>query len=127
MKLSTLLQFSDLAVAKQLGLAYGNVKVKYSTSARLREYVSEFKNLSNSHGKVLFCQPCTSRNSIAEQQRSKVTQRFSESKHIAVVVGLQDRAHLCIFCYTLFFSTFQTCHCYIYAKHLCPQTCHFLK
>jgi hypothetical protein len=104
--LFTVLQFSDLAVAMYQGLAYKNVKVKSSTSSRFRWYVSESKDLFTSDGKVLFCQPC--RNSIAEQQRSQVREHLSESKHIAAVVGLQDRpggqSHICESSATLYSS-----------------------
>jgi hypothetical protein len=57
--------------------------VKSSDSSRLRQYVSDFKDVFASDGKVLFSLAC--RKSIVAQQRSQVTQHLSCSKHIAAI------------------------------------------
>jgi hypothetical protein len=52
-------------------------KVKSSDSSRLRQYISDLKDVFTSDGKVLFCQACGK--SIVAQQRSQVTQHLSGS------------------------------------------------
>jgi hypothetical protein len=59
-------------------------KVKSSDSSRLRQYVSDFKDVFTSDGKVLFCQACGK--SVVAQQLSQVTRHLSGSKHIAAIV-----------------------------------------
>jgi hypothetical protein len=64
-------------------------KVKSSDSSRLRQYVSDFKDVFTSGGKFLFCQACVK--SIVSQQRSQVTQHLSGSKHIAAIARLKQK------------------------------------
>jgi hypothetical protein len=63
-------------------------KVKSSACSCLHQYVSEFKDVFTSDGKVLFCQACCK--SVVIQQHSQVTQHLSGSQHIAAIVGLKD-------------------------------------
>jgi hypothetical protein len=64
-------------------------KVKYSASSRLRQYVSDFKDVFTSDGKVLLCQACGK--SVVAQRRSQVTQHLSRNKHTTAVARLKDR------------------------------------
>jgi hypothetical protein len=64
-------------------------KVKCSDSSRLRQYVSDFKDMFTSDGKVPFCQACGK--SIVAQQHSQVTQHLSGSKHIAAIARLKQK------------------------------------
>jgi hypothetical protein len=64
-------------------------KVKSSDSSRLRQYVSDFKDVFTSDGKVIFCQACGK--SVVAQQCSQVTQHLSGSKHIAAIVRLKQK------------------------------------
>jgi hypothetical protein len=50
-------------------------KAKSSDSSRLRQYVSDSKDVFTSDGKVLFCRACGK--FIVTQQRSQVTQHLS--------------------------------------------------
>jgi hypothetical protein len=86
-RLFIVLQFPNLTVVKQLRFVYKNQKRNSSSSSHFCHYVSEFKGVLTSDGKVLFCQACGQ--SIAMQQYSQVTQHTSASKHIAFVVGLK--------------------------------------
>jgi hypothetical protein len=63
-------------------------KVKSGDSSRLRQYVSDFKDVITSDGKVIFCQ---TRKPIVSQQRSHVTQRLSGSKHVAAIARLKQK------------------------------------
>jgi hypothetical protein len=58
-------------------------KVKSSDSSCLLQYVSDFKDVFTSDGKVLFSQACGK--SIVAQQHSQVTQHLCGSKHIATI------------------------------------------
>jgi hypothetical protein len=64
-------------------------EVKSSDSSRLHQYVSDFKDVFTSDGKVLFCQACGK--SIVAQQCSQVTQHLSGSKHIAATARLKQK------------------------------------
>jgi hypothetical protein len=64
-------------------------QVKSSDSSRLRQYVSDFKDVFTSDGKVLFCRACGK--FIVTQQRSHVTQHISGNKHIAAIVRLKQK------------------------------------
>jgi hypothetical protein len=63
--------------------------VKSSASCRLHQYISDFKDLFTSGGKVLFSQACGK--SVVPQQRSLVAQILTESKHVAAHVHLRAR------------------------------------
>jgi hypothetical protein len=47
-------------------------KAKSSESSHLRQYVSDFKDVFTSDGKVIFCQACEK--SVVIQHHSQVTQ-----------------------------------------------------
>jgi hypothetical protein len=64
-------------------------KVKSSDSSRLRQYVSDFKDVFTSDGKVLFRQAFGK--SIVAKQRSQVSQHISGSKHIAAIARLKQK------------------------------------
>jgi hypothetical protein len=66
-------------------------KLKSTKSFRLRQYVSDFKDVFTSDGKVLFCKACGK--SIVAQQRSQITQHSSGTKYIAATdrLKLKDR------------------------------------
>jgi hypothetical protein len=64
-------------------------KVKSSASSRLRQNVSEFKNVFTSDHKVIFSQ--ARRKSIAKQQRSQFAQHLNRNKNIASALGFKDR------------------------------------
>jgi hypothetical protein len=64
-------------------------KVKSSASSHFHQYVSDFKDVFTSDGKVLFCLACGK--SIVAQQHSQVTQHSSGNKHTVTVVHLKDR------------------------------------
>jgi hypothetical protein len=64
-------------------------KVKSSDSSRLHQYVSDFKDVFTSDGKVLLCQACGK--SVVAQQHSQVTQHLSGSKHIAAIAQLKQK------------------------------------
>jgi hypothetical protein len=76
-------------VAKRLRLVQRTGKVKSGDSSRLRQYVSNFKDVLTSDGKVLFCQACGK--STVSQQLSQVTQHLSGNTHIAVIVRLKQK------------------------------------
>jgi hypothetical protein len=61
-------------------------KVKSSDSSRLRQYVSDFKDVFT---KVLLCQACEK--SIFARQRSQVTQHLSGSKNFAAIARLNRK------------------------------------
>jgi hypothetical protein len=63
--------------------------VKSSYSSRSRLFVSDFKDVFTSDGKVLFYQACGK--SIVTQQRSQVTQHLNGSKHIAAIARLKQK------------------------------------
>jgi hypothetical protein len=63
-------------------------KVKSSASSCLHQYVSVFKDVCTSGGKVLFCQACGK--SVVAQQHSQITHYLRGSKHIAAIVCLED-------------------------------------
>jgi hypothetical protein len=120
-------------VAKRLRLVSRRGKEKSNDGSRLRKYVSDFKDVFTSDGSVIFCQPCGK--SAVAQQRSQVTQHLSGSKHVAAIVRLEqiDRpGRLSLIGESSATSSssgpfkFATLR-QICAKHLCQQTCHFLK
>jgi hypothetical protein len=84
-----------------------------------------------SDGKVSFCQ--VTGKSIVAQQCSQVTQQFSGSMHIEAVSSLKDwpcRLSLTGESFgTSSSSGSSPCNTFvdICAKHVCPQTYHFLK
>ena len=55
-------------------------KVKYTESARLQQYVKEFKGIFSSNGKILYC--CVCGKCIIVDQQSQVTQHLYGNKHI---------------------------------------------
>jgi hypothetical protein len=61
----------------------------YMNGKSLHQYVSEFKDVYISDGKVLFCQ--TIGKSVVAQHDSQVRLHLSRSKHIVVGFGLKDR------------------------------------
>jgi hypothetical protein len=63
--------------------------MKSNDSSRLRQLVSDFKDVFTSDGKVLFCLACGK--SIVAQQRSQVTRHLSGSKHIATIARLKQK------------------------------------
>jgi hypothetical protein len=106
-------------------------KVRSSASSHLHQYVSEFKDVFTSYGKVLFCQ--AHGKSIVAQQPSQLTQRFGGIKHIALTVSLKDGSYRqspidkssttssSLGPYKFFHF------CNRSVPSICPQTCHFLK
>jgi hypothetical protein len=81
------LQFSNLTVVKQMRFVYKNQKIKSSSSSHFCHYVSEFKGVLTSDGKILFCQACVQ--STVMQEYSQITQHLSASKHTVFLVGLK--------------------------------------
>jgi hypothetical protein len=68
-------------------------KVKSSDSSHLRQYISDFKDVFTSDGKVLLRQACGK--SVVAQQHSQVTQHLSGSKHIAAIAQLKQKDSPC--------------------------------
>ena len=64
-------------------------KVKNSNAVRLRQYVSEFKDVFTTDDKILFCKACGE--NIVSNQRSQVTQHVNGHKHIAAVNRLRNQ------------------------------------
>jgi hypothetical protein len=62
-------------------------KVKSCDSSHLCQYVSDFKDVFSSDGKVLFCQACGK--CIVTQQHSQVTKYLSGSNNIAAIAHCQ--------------------------------------
>jgi hypothetical protein len=78
-----------LNCSEAVEISLKNGEVKSTGSSRLRQYVSDFKDVFTSDGKVLFCQACGI--SVVAQQRSQVTQHLSGSKHAAATARLKQK------------------------------------
>ena len=59
-------------------------KVKNSNAVRLRQYVSEFKDVFTADDKIIFSKACGK--NIVSNQSSQVTQHVNGHKHIAAEV-----------------------------------------